>query len=1058
MVELLVSAENLDVSEGGMLRWTADPALTGNTTYYWRALAMDAAGLRRATPLSAFTVDTGNRAPASPKIQYPAIDRQIAQTDLELQVATCTPVLEVTGVTDPDNEPVTGTIEIYADASMAELLVRVENLDVSEDGMLRWTANQALTGNTTYYWRALAIDAAGLQRATPLSSFTVDTGNHAPAAPKIHYPPIDTPIAQTDLELQVANAADADGDGLSYRFEIDTSSAFDSIDKQGSGIIYEGFETTGWHVFGLREDTTYYWRVCAADAAAHSLWETGRFFVNRKNDSPAPPVLRNPGEGAWVGTRLPDLRVVELTDSDSDWLTCRFELSTAPTFETIVAWGETETPHWALTTELSDRTRYYWRAQVTDGDGNHSDWMPTASFFVKEVTAALPTSVDIVVSTDKGRRLDGIRVYAFTAAGAYTGRHANTDSAGNAVFDIAALPPGAYQFRADHLGCRFWSDTVFIPDKAVVPILIKEETVPITISTAAGSAAGVRVYLFSESGAYLGKFGQTDADGQVCFDLPTGAAFLLRADILGHQYWSNTTVIANNKDNAIFVDAGGGKLNVTIHQDNAVPIGGIRVYLFNANENYLGIYGTTNEIGIVDIDVPAGGYRVRADYLGYRFWSDPVHVMADTNVWVEIPHHATRVSVQAVFKDVFEPLPSVHVYLFSETNAYLGKNQSTDENGLAWFDLPRKAFRVRADYLDRQYWSEAFTWDDPVISVPMADSRLMVTGAGRPVAGANVYVFSTTGSYLGVNGATDDFGQSAFRLSEGEYDFRTDYQGSQFWVRRQMLTAGVTTPVNLSLGGGTFHLTVATDQGEPIPGVRCYVFSETDAYLGLSDSTDSTGETGFDLVAGRYRFRVDYSGHRFWSDLVEVPDAVAYELSIPEVDVRVDVISAQAPAAEGVRVYLFSSAGAYLGKYAATDETGAAHFDLPTGVIYRFRADILGGQYWSEDTTFHGDSNPVIIDAAGGRLQVTVEDDAGSPIADAKVYLFGRNGSYLGVCETTDRYGSATFDVPRGSYHLRADYLGESFWQENIDVTDHTHVGLIVPLQSDLSETEVALE
>jgi hypothetical protein len=1040
-----VAADDNVVASVGTTAWTLPADLEENRTYHWRTRATDGYSCSL-WAYGDFFVNAANDPPSEPMVNFPPDGTH---------VDTCTPVLEVTGVTDPDNEPVTGTIEIYADASMVELLVSAENLDVSEGGMLRWTADPALTGNTTYYWRALAMDAAGLRRATPLSAFTVDTGNRAPASPKIHSPPTDTQISQTDLELQVANAADADGDGLSYRFEIDTSPAFDSTDKQGSGIIYEGLETTGWHVFGLIEDTTYHWRVCATDAMAQSQWETGRFSVNRENDSPTPPVLKNPGEGAWVGTRLPDLRVVELTDSDSDWLTCRFEVSTEPTFETLVAWGETETPHWTLTTELSDRTRYYWRARVADEDGNHSDWMPTASFFVKEAAAALPTTVDVVVSTDKGRHLDGIRVYAFTASGAYTGVHANTDPEGKAVFDIAALPPGAYQFRADHLGCRFWSDTVFIPENAVVPIFIEEETVPVTISTAAGSAAGVRVYLFSESGAYLGKVAQTNADGQVCFDLPTGAAFLFRADILGHQYWSSAMVISNNGNNAVRVDAGGGNLNVTIHQDNAEPIGGIRVYLFNEKENYLGIRGTTNETGMADIDVPAGGYQIRADYLGYHFWSDPVHVMDDTTLSFEIPHHATRVSVKGVFKDVSEPLPCVHVYLFSDANAYLGQNHATDENGVAWFDLPRNAFRVRADYLGRQYWSEAFTWDDPVIRVPTADSRLMVTAAGRPVAGAGVYVFSITGSYLGINGTTDDYGQAAFRLPEGEYDFRVDYQGSQFWVRRQMLTAGETTPVNLSLGGGTFHLTVATDQGEPIPGVRCYVFSETDAYLGVSDSTDSAGETGFDLVAGRYRFRIDYSGHQFWSDPVEVPEFTDYELSIPEVDIRVDVISAHAPVAEGVRVYLFSSAGAYLGKYAATDETGVAHFDLPTGVTYRFRADILGGHYWSEDTPVHGDANPVIIDADGGRMQVTVKDDAGSAIAGAKVYLFGKNGSYLGACETTDVDGSARFDVPRGSYHLRADYLGVSFWQENIDVIDATDVDLIIPLQSVQGETEV---
>ena len=90
-------------------------------------------------------------------------------------------------------------------------------------------------------------------------------------------------------------------------------------------------------------------------------------------------------------------------------------------------------------TELDDRSRCYWRSRVIDENGIDSHWMPVASFFVKEEAAILPTTVEVVLSTDQGRMLDGIRIYAFTASGAYTGEYATTDSDGRAVFDMAAL-------------------------------------------------------------------------------------------------------------------------------------------------------------------------------------------------------------------------------------------------------------------------------------------------------------------------------------------------------------------------------------------------------------------------------------------------------------------------------------------------------------------------------------------------------------------------------------------------------------------------------------------
>ena len=61
------------------------------------------------------------------------------------------------------------------------------------------------------------------------------------------------------------------------------------------------------------------------------------------------------------------------------------------------------------------------------------------------------------------------------------------------------------------MGGQFWSDTVSIPDVMSVSVLIQEEDTEITVSTSAGPEEGVRVYLFTESGAYLGIYATTNA-------------------------------------------------------------------------------------------------------------------------------------------------------------------------------------------------------------------------------------------------------------------------------------------------------------------------------------------------------------------------------------------------------------------------------------------------------------------------------------------------------------------------------------------------------------------
>jgi len=1029
----LVAADNNVAETADTTAWILPAELTENQHYFWRVRATDGYSFSLWV-YGDFFVNTVDDLPGGLVVSFPPDG---------YDVDTLTPLLEVAGATDPDEEVLTCSFEVYADKAMTVSVTEVHGLVVPDDGVVRWTVEPPLDDNTLYYWRAIAIDGQGLTSETAVAEFSVITANHAPAGHVINFPADGEEISATDVELTVANAADGDGDAVGYYFEIDTVSDFTGADKQASVMIGEGSGTTAWQVFNLTDNTTYYWRAMATDSMAPSQWVYGRFFVNTANDSPAAPVLKNPGQDAWAGVLTPDLVLADSTDPDHDLLTYRYEVYTEPTLENLVAWGETASNSWTLATDLIDKTRYYWRVRATDEHGLDGTWMDTASFFVKEEQQVQPEAIEVIVSTDKGNILEGIRVYAYTAAGSYAGIYATSGSDGKALFDIDALAPAAYQFRADYLGSQFWSDTVPIPETTTISVPIAEETVVVTVDTALGVVTGVRVYLFSESGAYLGIYQETDANGQVFFDLPDGKAFMFRADVLGSRYWSDTTIVSAGGVNAVTVDAGGGALQVVVRQDETTPMPGVRVYLFSGSEAYLGVNSTTDDNGLVNFNVTEGDYRLRADYLGYQFWSDTVHVVTDTMEPIEIPHQPARLTVQGRFQDVHTPVAGIKAYLFSAGGSYLGQYLLTNENGHVVFNLPEKEFKVRADYLGGQYWSESFAWEDPVVTISLADTRVTVSGAGLPKAGVMVYVFSVSGSYLGINGTTDDDGQATFRLPEGAYGFRADYQSSRFWAQDRILAADVVNDVGISVGGGTFQLTVKTDADAPLIDIKCHVFNENDVYLGLAASTGETGDATFDLADGVYRFRVNYLGHQFWSDTVEIPGSTSHEVVIPETQVRVQAISAQA-LVPGVRVYLFSSSGAYLGRYETTDENGEVLFNLPTGITYRFRADILGGRYWSGDVVVSADASPVVIDAGGGRLRVTVETDTGSPFVGLKVYLFAESGTYLNLSEPTAVDGSVEFSVPEGTYRVRTDYLGYSFWQENIQVQSNVDVSLVI--------------
>ncbi|MBW2344541.1 MAG: carboxypeptidase regulatory-like domain-containing protein, partial [Deltaproteobacteria bacterium] len=378
----------------------------------------------------------------------------------------------------------------------------------------------------------------------------------------------------------------------------------------------------------------------------------------------------------------------------------------------------------------------------------------------------------------------------------------------------------------DYLGNRFWSQAVSLPETSTVHVVIEEETAEVTVTTSAGPAQGVRVYLFSGSGSYLSLYENTGADGKVSFDLPVDRDFKFRADISGNQYWSNVTTIVAGGPNKVPVEAGGGLFQVTVEKAPGIPMEGINTYLFNTSGTYLGLSQVTD--------------------------SSETSVTENTSITLAIPHQDTVITVQDMYQGTPEALEGLNVYLFTPAGSYLSQYEITDSNGHVTFNIPERAYKVRADYLGQQFWSGELTWQDISVDIPMADAEITVTGSGQPLEGVNVYVFSTSGSYLNENDTTDVNGRVTFRLPAGTYKFRADYQGSQYWSGEETLTSDQVNPIAISTGGGTFTLTVLKGVADPLVGANCYVFSEGGSYFGMSATTDGNGQVSFALADGTY--------------------------------------------------------------------------------------------------------------------------------------------------------------------------------------------------------------
>jgi YD repeat-containing protein len=491
--------------------------------------------------------------------------------------------------------------------------------------------------------------------------------------------------------------------------------------------------------------------------------------------------------------------------------------------------------------------------------------------------------------------------------------------------------------------------------------------------------------------------------------------------VVEYQY----DAVGNRTQKQTNILTGKVQFQVRVRKDAENVLQGIDTYLFNESGSYLDLTQVTDATGVVRFNVSRGKYKLRADYVGYQFWSDTVQVTAATSIDLTIPHHSVGITVNSTFQGTTAPLSGITVYLFSPSNSYLGLSQKTGGDGRVSFSLPDKDYKVRADHLGRQYFSPLFNAQDTVVNIPMADAEITVIQGGQAISAINVHAFTPSSAYLGITGTTNASGKVIFRLPAAAYRFRADYLGNQYWSPEEALVADQLKPITINMGGGSFTVTVRKGESDPLIGANCYAFTAAGSYLDLSRTTNNNGMVSYSLTDGSYKFRIDYLGSQFWTDIVTVPATMSITKTIAHQSVTVTVMGTLAGSVlpkPGVPVYLFSSSGSYLSLQATTDGTGRAAFNLPQQ-SYKVRADYLGQQFWLD--LFTWEDKTVLIPEGTAHIHITM---AGQDIQGVLVYIFNSAGSYLGLSGTTNASGIIDFHLPAGIYKFRADYQGSQYW------------------------------
>ncbi|KPL13870.1 MAG: hypothetical protein AMS26_12785 [Bacteroides sp. SM23_62] len=187
----------------------------------------------------------------------------------------------------------------------------------------------------------------------------------------------------TDVSINPVLSWEPSSDAETYRLEVDVNSSFSSPVFEEGGI-----DTTAKQVFGLTENTTYYWRVNATNEIGTSEWSNVRQFTTKLTPVITIPTLLSPSDSATNVALNPTL----------SWSS-----STSGTFHLQVDTDTDFSPPWRKYHSLSSNTyelsglnfnmTYYWRVNVTS-DGDSSDWSDVWSF----TTMGYPAQVNVNTS------------------------------------------------------------------------------------------------------------------------------------------------------------------------------------------------------------------------------------------------------------------------------------------------------------------------------------------------------------------------------------------------------------------------------------------------------------------------------------------------------------------------------------------------------------------------------------------------------------------------------------------------------------------------------------
>ncbi|HUX40710.1 MAG TPA: hypothetical protein VMV83_06035 [Rectinemataceae bacterium] len=318
------------------MTYTASPG----ATYYWQVVASNASGTA-ASPVYSFS--TALIAPGAPSLVSPLSMATGVSTSATLQWNASTG----SGV----------TYNVYVDTVNPPSSLAAQGISATT-----WAIN--LVGGTSYYWKVVAMNAAGSASSTVQEFTTAAATVTAPSAPYLMSPGGGSTGMST---LPTLYWSAGTGSGVTYNVYVDTASS--PISLVASGVTGTSYTLT----MPLSSGTTYYWMVVAINSGGSAQSAIWSFATSAS--APSAPLLISPATATTGVSSTPTLAWSTTTDST---VTYSIYLDTNATPATLYA---SNLPYYMgsfmPSVPLNSGTQYYWTVVATNAGGTASSTVNT---------------------------------------------------------------------------------------------------------------------------------------------------------------------------------------------------------------------------------------------------------------------------------------------------------------------------------------------------------------------------------------------------------------------------------------------------------------------------------------------------------------------------------------------------------------------------------------------------------------------------------------------------------------------------------------------------------